>query len=297
MPCRSSRTRTSTNPAAPHDRLRRRRLPGANLHRPASRPPRSTASHVRARSPAPRRGRRRRQTAPPPARAAAPRAASVGAIGARGRTADSTPPDRTGRARRRCRRRGRQATRAATPCRSAFVRAQPRRRPRRRWPSTVASRPLERQRHRQAAAAGADVEHARGHASASAARPSSTSSSVSGPRDEHAGADRELAAVELLHAADVGHRLAGRAAAGQRRERRRRPGRRRLVPAGQPGRAIPGEHVAQQQLGVERWLRRRGCPAAASRPAAAAARSRRRIAAGYFVAAGSRRAAVARSPA
>ena len=190
-----------------------------------------------------------------------------------GRRAGSTPPDRTSRLRRRCPARE-QTTRAPRPTARRCHGRKPGQRARRRLPSPRVGRSGANVTARQPLPV--PMSRMRG-----ASRPAIAAGLLDqelglGPRDEDAGADREPAAVELLHAADVRHRLPRRAPPGERRERRRR-GRRGLVLAGQPGRAIPGQDMAQQQLGVEPGFGS-GIPAAANRPAASAARSRRRIA-------------------
>ena len=73
-------------------------------------------------------------------------------------------------------------------------------------------------------------------------------------RDQHASAHVEGAPVELLHPADVRDRLAQGTSQDQRRELLLVVRAEGFVAAGQPGGAVPREHVAHQQLGVEGGL-------------------------------------------
>ena len=87
------------------------------------------------------------------------------------------------------------------------------------------------------------------------------------PRDEHVGRDQELVPPERLRAGEVLEGTAARALARRARAKRGRGAAGRLAARARSApRAVPAEHVAQQQLGVE--PRRSAMPAAASARAA-----------------------------
>ena len=259
MPCRSARTRASPpSPAAASAARTAGHCPSpiSITSDAAGRERRGGQRHDR---PARRAGRRRRRRAPGAARGRATSGASDGS--SRSRTYGGLATMRSNG--------------PATPVeerRLARTRPAPPRRARRRWPRATArasgemsvattrgaagtrapaSRPGSRCRCRcrPRAAAPADA--------ASAASASSTSSSVSGRGISTPGRTWNVAAVELLHAADVGHRLARGAprstAASKARDVRRRRGRARRGAVSQVARSQPSTSRSEQ-LGVERRL-------------------------------------------
>ena len=70
-------------------------------------------------------------------------------------------------------------------------------------------------------------------------------------RNQDVRIDQEIAPVELARADDVGDGLALRPTGDERVEGREELGRRRLVGAGDPGRAVPVEDVTGEHFGVE----------------------------------------------
>ena len=151
---------------------------------------------------------------------------------------------------------------SATPWRAAFARATSSAAARDVGRDHARARQLRGQRDGDAAAAGADVDDRRGRAAVAGKRASasSTMNSVSGRGISTAGVTVEVAAPELLHAADVGDRLAARRGARSSGvvARRRTP-----AAASSSSRETawrdPSRGRAAPAVGVERRLRRGRC--------------------------------------
>ena len=113
-------------------------------------------------------------------------------------------------------------------------------------------RELARQRDREAAAAGADVDD-RAHAGAvPAALADGLDDELGlGARDEHVGGDVEVESPELAMAGDERDRLARGAPLDERREAHADVGRHRIAAVGDEPRAIPAERVPRQHFGVD----------------------------------------------
>ena len=119
-------------------------------------------------------------------------------------------------------------------------------------PPDRGGRPLVGDRHRDAAAAGADVGDRQRHRSIRKQLLHRLDDQLGrGTGDQHVGRDLELEPPELADADDVGQRLAGDAPGDQRFVSRREAVRHRLARVGQKALGGPAEHVLRQQAGVE----------------------------------------------
>ena len=111
---------------------------------------------------------------------------------------------------------------------------------------------LARERDREAAAAGADVEDPRRPVVPAQGARRLDDQLAFGARDEDVGGDFEVQSPELTVAGDEGHRLAARSPIDERRIAGGEGRRRRLAAVGHEPGAIPAEGVPRQDFGVDR---------------------------------------------